>query len=250
MDNIINIKNESNEAVKIITYTQENNDHSKLYVFIFLRKLLILSFFFIILIIFIYKFFSLFYNRRILNKHFNLRLRRKYDYLLVGAGLFNAVLAEHFIHQGKSVLVIEKRNHIAGNCYTEKQFNIDIHKYGPHVFHTSDKTVWDYINQFGEFKHIQLTTLAKYNNTLYNLPFNMFTFYKLFNTEKPKDAVKKIKEEIEKENITKITNLEEQAISMVGRTIFEKLIKEYTEKQWERDCKELDSNIINVKIYI
>ena len=178
------------------------------------------------------------------NSYYKLNLKKHYDYLLVGAGLFNAVLTEYFIRNGKSVLVLEKREHIAGNCYTEKKFNIDVHVYGPHIFHTSDKEVWEYINQFGEFKHTNFGPIAMYDNELYSLPFNMNTFYKLFGTKTPEEAKKKIQEEIKNENIKNITNLEEQAISMVGRTIYEKLIKEYTEKQWERDCKDLDPSII------
>ena len=173
-----------------------------------------------------------------------IKIKKHYDYLLVGAGLFNAVIADHLVRRGKSILVIERRNHIAGNCYTEKKYNIDVHVYGPHVFHTSNKEVWDYIRRFGEFKQTCLMTLANYDDELYILPFNMHTFYKLFGTKTPEEARKKIQEEIDKEHITKITNLEEQAISMVGRTIYEKLIKGYTEKQWERDCKDLDPSII------
>lgn len=171
-------------------------------------------------------------------------MKNHYDILLVGAGLFNATLAYRFIKQNKSVLVVEKRNHIAGNCYTENKDNIDVHKYGAHIFHTSNKEVWNFINQFGEFNNFVNSPIANYKGELYNLPFNMNTFYQLYGVITPQQAKDKIIKETTKENITKPKNLEEQAISLVGRRMYEKLIKEYTEKQWGRDCKELSPDII------
>lgn len=167
----------------------------------------------------------------------------KYDYIIVGAGLFGSVCAYELNKKGKKVLIIDKRNHIAGNIYTEKKENITIHKYGAHIFHTSKKEIWDYINQFGEFNNYINSPIAIYKNELYNLPFNMNTFSKIWKITRPNDAKKKIA--LERKEITKEpTNLEEQAISLVGRTIYEKLIKGYTEKQWGKDCKQLPPFII------
>lgn len=170
--------------------------------------------------------------------------KEHYDAILVGAGLFNAVLAHRLIQLGKSVLVIEKRNHIAGNCYTYSKDNIDVHTYGAHIFHTSNEEVWHFVNKFGEFNNFVNSPIANYKDEIYNLPFNMNTFAQMFHVRTPEEAKHKIQEEIKKENIAKPKNLEEQAISMVGRTIYEKLIKGYTEKQWGRKCIELSPEII------
>lgn len=171
-------------------------------------------------------------------------MKEHYDILLVGAGLFNAVLAHHFIKQGKSVLVIEKRNHIAGNCYSERKDNIDVHTYGPHVFHADNKKIWDFITQFGEFNTFQLNTIANYKGKIYNLPFNMNTFHQLYGVVTPEEAQNKIREESEQYHVDNPKNLEEQAINMVGKTMYETLIKGYTLKQWQRDPKELPPEII------
>ena len=171
-------------------------------------------------------------------------MKEHYDYILVGAGLFNAVLAHHFIKQGKSVLVIEKRNHIAGNCYSERKDNIDVHTYGPHVFHCDNKRVWDFITQFGEFNTFQLNTIANYKGKIYNLPFNMNTFHQLFGVVTPEEAQNKIREESEQYHVENPKNLEEQAINLVGKTVYETLIKGYTLKQWQRDPKDLPPEII------
>lgn len=171
-------------------------------------------------------------------------MKEHYNILLVGAGLFNAVLTHHFIKQGKSVLVIEKRNHIAGNCYSERRDNIDLHVYGPHVFHAANKKTWDFITQFGEFNTFQLNTIANYKGKIYNLPFNMNTFHQLYGVVTPEEAQNKIREESEQYHVDNPKNLEEQAINMVGKTMYETLIKSYTLKQWQRDPKELPPEII------
>ncbi|MGX7086719.1 UDP-galactopyranose mutase [Gemelliphila palaticanis] len=166
-----------------------------------------------------------------------------YDYLVVGSGLYGAVFAHEANKKGKKVLVIEKRNHIGGNIYTEKVEGINVHKYGAHIFHTSDKKIWDYVNQFTEFNNYINAPVAKYKDEIYNLPFNMNTFSKMWNISTPQEAkeiIERQKEEIKGEP----KNLEEQAISLVGRDIYEKLIKGYTEKQWERDCTEIPAFII------
>lgn len=168
----------------------------------------------------------------------------KYDYLIVGAGLFGAVFAHEATLAGKKCLVIDRRNHIAGNIYTEKKEDINVHKYGAHIFHTSDKSVWEYINQFAEFNNYINSPVAVYKEELYNLPFNMNTFSKMWNVKTPTEAKKIIEEQIKDLNITEPKNLEEQALSLVGKDVYEKLIKGYTEKQWGRDCKELPSFII------
>lgn len=170
---------------------------------------------------------------------------KKYDYLIVGAGLFGATFANKAQQAGKKVLVIDKRSHIAGNVYTEKVEGINVHKYGAHIFHTDDKEVWDYVNSFVEFNRYTNSPIARIGNETYNLPFNMNTFSKIWtDVFTPNDAKEKIEAE-KQEMINKVPkNLEEQAISLVGRTIYEKLIKGYTEKQWNRDCKELPSFII------
>ena len=168
-----------------------------------------------------------------------------YDYILVGAGLFNATIAKCIKNKNKNakILVIEKRNFIAGNIYTEKIDLIDVHKFGAHIFHTSDKTVWNFVNSITEFNRFTNSPIAYYKGEVYNLPFNMNTFSKMWNIFKIEDA-KKIIEEQKKEIKTEPKNLEEQAISLVGRDIYEKLIKGYTEKQWGRPCSELPSFII------
>lgn len=168
----------------------------------------------------------------------------KYDYLIVGAGLYGAIFAHEATKRGKRCLVIDKRNHIGGNVYTENIENINIHKYGAHIFHTSNKMVWEYINKFAEFNNFVNSPIAIYENELYNLPFNMNTFNKLWGVVTPNQAKKKINEQIEGLNISKINNLEEQAVSLVGKDIYEKLIKGYTEKQWGKDAKDLPSFII------
>lgn len=171
-------------------------------------------------------------------------MKNHYNVILVGAGLFNATLAYHFIKQGKSVLVIEKRPHIAGNCYTERIHNIDYHKFGPHVLHANNKKTWDFITQFGEFNTFQLNTIANYKGKIYNLPFNMNTFHQLYGVVTPEEAQNKIREESEQYHVDNPKNLEEQAINMVGKTMYETLIKGYTLKQWQRDPKELPPEII------
>ena len=167
-----------------------------------------------------------------------------YDYLVVGAGLFGAVFAHEMKKQGKTCYVIDKREHIAGNIYTEDRLDIAVHKYGAHIFHTSDKAIWDYVNQFAEFNHYVNSPVAVYKDELYNLPFNMNTFSKLWNIRTPQEAKGKIAEQIAELNISEPKNLEEQALSLVGRDVYEKLVKGYTEKQWGRDCKELPAFII------
>lgn len=168
-----------------------------------------------------------------------------YDYLIVGAGLFGSVCAHELNKKGKKVLVIEKRNHIAGNAYTENNDGIHVHKYGAHIFHTNDKRIWDYVNLFAEFNRFTNSPLAYYDEKLYNLPFNMNTFYQLWGVKTPEEALAVINEQ-RKEMVNKEPkNLEEKAISLVGRDIYEKLIKGYTEKQWGRKTTELPAFIIN-----
>ena len=167
-----------------------------------------------------------------------------YQYLVVGAGLYGAVFAHEMEKRGKDGLVIEKRDHIAGNIYTKEVNGIQVHEYGAHIFHTSDKEVWNYVNQFAEFNHYINCPVARYKDELYNLPFNMNTFAKMWNIKTPKEAREHIDAQIADLHITEPKNLEEQALSLVGRDIYEKLVKGYTEKQWGRDCKELPSFII------
>lgn len=167
-----------------------------------------------------------------------------YQYLIVGAGLFGAVFAREMTKAGKKCLVIEKRNHIAGNIYTKEVNGIQVHQYGAHIFHTSDKEVWDYVNELAEFNHYINSPVASYRDELYNLPFNMNTFAKMWNIKTPKEAKAKIQEQIAELGITEPQNLEEQALSLVGTDIYEKLVKGYTEKQWGRDCRELPAFII------
>lgn len=169
---------------------------------------------------------------------------KKYDYLIVGAGLFGSVFAYEAKKKGKSCLVIEKRDHVAGNIYTENIEGINVHKYGAHIFHTSNKFVWNYINQFAEFNNFVNSPLAVYNDELYNLPFNMNTFSKLWGIKTPFEAKRIIEKQICEAGIKEPKNLEEQAISLVGKDIYIKLIKGYTEKQWGKECKELPAFII------
>ena len=168
----------------------------------------------------------------------------KYDYLVVGAGLYGAVFAYEAKKRGKTCLVIDKRDHIAGNIYCENIAGINVHKYGAHIFHTSDKRIWDYVNQFAEFNNYINSPVARYKDELYNLPFNMNTFSKMWGITTPQEAKDIIAGQIADLNITEPQNLEEQALSLVGTDVYEKLIKGYTEKQWGRDCKELPSFII------
>ena len=167
----------------------------------------------------------------------------KYDYLIVGAGLYGTVFAYEAMKNGKTCLVIDKRNHIAGNIYTENRSGINVHVYGAHIFHTSDKFVWDYIQRFAQFNRFTNSPIARYKNELYNLPFNMNTFSKMWGIATPDEAMAIINEQ-KAEIKGEPKNLEEQAISLVGRDIYEKLVKCYTEKQWGRDCKELPAFII------
>ena len=167
-----------------------------------------------------------------------------YDYLIVGAGLFGAVFAHEAKKIGKSVLVIEKRDHVAGNVYTEDMEGIHVHKYGAHIFHTNLKHVWDYVQQFATFNRFTNSPVANYHGELYSLPFNMYTFNKMWGVVTPEEAAAKIEEERRAAGITEPKNLEEQAISLVGTDIYEKLIKGYTEKQWGRPCSELPAFII------
>lgn len=167
----------------------------------------------------------------------------KYDYLVVGSGLYGAIFAHEAKAKGKSVLVVDKRPNIAGNVYTEKQEGINVHMYGAHIFHTNDKRVWNYITQFAEFNRFTNSPVANYKGELYSMPFNMYTFNKMWGVVTPEEAAAKIDEQ-KKEITGEPKNLEEQAISLVGRDIYEKLVKGYTEKQWGRDCKELPTFII------
>ena len=169
---------------------------------------------------------------------------KKYDYLIVGSGLYGAICAYELNKKGYKVLVIDKRNHIAGNIYTEKQENINVHKYGAHIFHTSNREVWDYINGFAEFNNYINSPVAIYKDQLYNMPFNMNTFSKMWGVKTPKEAKDIIASQIASLNIKEPKNLEEQALSLVGRDVYEKLVKGYTEKQWGRDCKDLPAFII------
>jgi len=168
----------------------------------------------------------------------------KYDYLVVGAGLFGAVFAHEAIKSGKTILVVDKRPHIAGNVYTEDVEGIHVHKYGAHIFHTNNRTVWNYVNQFAEFNRFTNLPVANYHGELYSLPFNMYTFNKMWGVVTPDEAAAKIEEQRKAAGITNPKNLEEQAISLVGTDIYEKLIKGYTEKQWGRPCTELPAFII------
>ncbi|MFR5264936.1 UDP-galactopyranose mutase [Clostridium sp.] len=169
---------------------------------------------------------------------------KKYDYLIVGAGIFGSIFAYEAKKRGKTCLVIDKRNHIGGNIYCENVEGINVHKYGAHIFHTSNKEVWDYINQFVDFNRYTNSPVANYKGELYNLPFNMNTFYGLWKVKTPEEAKTKIEEQVREANIENPKNLEEQAIKLVGKDIYEKLIKGYTEKQWGQRATELPSFII------
>ena len=166
---------------------------------------------------------------------------KKYYYVIVGGGLFGAICAHELNKKGKSVVVLELRDHIGGNCYTEEKDGVHIHKYGAHIFHTNDKKVWDYINQFAEFRPFSHNVIANYKGEIYNLPFNMSTFNQMWGVTTPYAAENKIDKQRFK---GKVTNLEEQALSLVGKDVYEKLIKGYTQKQWRKDPKELPASII------
>ena len=168
----------------------------------------------------------------------------KYDYLIVGAGLYGSVFAHEMYRQGRRVRLIDRRQHIAGNIYTEEREGIQVHRYGAHIFHTSDKSVWDYVNQFAEFNHYINSPVARYREELYNLPFNMNTFNKMWGVVTPAEAKARIAEQIGALQITDPQNLEEQALSLVGEDVYRKLVKGYTENSGERDCTELPAFII------
>lgn len=169
---------------------------------------------------------------------------KKYDYLIVGAGLYGAVTAHELTKRGKKCLVIDRRPHIAGNIYTEEIEGIQVHKYGAHIFHTSDRAIWEYMNQFAEFNNYVNSPIAVYGDELYNLPFNMNTFSKMWGIRTPQEAKEIIEKQRKESGITEPKNLEEQALYLGGRDIYEKLIKGYTEKQWGRKCTELPAFII------
>ncbi len=168
----------------------------------------------------------------------------EYDYLIVGSGLFGSIIAHEMTKKGKKCLVIEKRSHIGGNVYTENTENINVHRYGAHIFHTNSREVWEYINQFADFNRYTNSPVANYKGELYNLPFNMNTFYQMWKVKTPEEARAKIEEQKREFHIENPQNLEEQAISLIGKDIYEKLIKGYTEKQWGRECRDLPAFII------
>ena len=168
----------------------------------------------------------------------------QYDYLIVGAGLFGAVFARQMMDRGARVLVVDKRSHIAGNIYTETVENIHVHRYGAHIFHTNDKKLWDYLSRFAEFNRFTNAPVANYKGELYSLPFNMYTFNRMWGVATPRQAMDKIDAQRRAAGIREPQNLEEQAISLVGTDIYEKLVKGYTEKQWGRDCRDLPAFII------
>ena len=168
----------------------------------------------------------------------------QYDYLIVGAGLYGAVFAHEMKKAGRSCYVIDRRSHIAGNVYTEKRNGIHVHCYGAHIFHTSDEEVWDYVQQFAHFNHYINSPVARWGDEIYNLPFNMNTFCKMWKIRTPAEAMEMIEQQRSESAVENPSNLEEQALSLVGRDIYEKLVKGYTEKQWGRDCKELPAFII------
>ncbi|MDE6891305.1 MAG: UDP-galactopyranose mutase [Lachnospiraceae bacterium] len=169
---------------------------------------------------------------------------KRFDYLIVGAGLFGAVFSHEMNKRGKSCLVIDRREHIAGNIYTSRKRGIHVHEYGAHIFHTSSESVWDYINRFARFNHFVNSPMAVYKDEIYNLPFNMNTFSRLWGVRTPDEAKAVIREQIKDLSIENPKNLEEQALSLAGRDVYEKLIKGYTEKQWGRECRELPAFII------
>ena len=168
----------------------------------------------------------------------------RYDYLIVGTGLFGAVFAREMTKVGKKCLCIDKRDNVGGNIYTQEEHGIQVHKYGAHIFHTSDKKIWDYVNQFAEFNHYINSPVAIYGEELYNLPFNMNTFSKMWGIHTPAKVQEKIAAQRAECGVEEPANLEEQALSLVGEDVYEKLVKGYTEKQWGRDCKELPAFII------
>ena len=169
---------------------------------------------------------------------------KKYDYLIVGSGLYGAVFARQALDAGKKVLVIDKRDNISGNVYTEEIEGIHVHKYGAHIFHTNNRNVWEYVQRFAEFNRFTNSPVANYKGEIYSLPFNMYTFNKMWGVVTPEEAEAKIKEQVAEAGIKEPKNLEEQAISLVGTDIYEKLIKGYTQKQWGRECKDLPAFII------
>ena len=168
----------------------------------------------------------------------------QFDYLIVGAGLYGAVFAYEMKKAGKTCYVIDRRDHIAGNIYTEKKNGINVHRYGAHIFHTSDKEVWNFVQQFAEFNNYINSPVARYKDELYNLPFNMNTFSKMWNIQTPAEALAIIEKQRKESAVENPSNLEEQALSLAGRDVYTKLVKGYTEKQWGRDCKELHAFII------
>lgn len=168
----------------------------------------------------------------------------KYDYLIVGAGLFGAVFAQQAKQAGKTVLVIDKRSHLGGNVYTEEVEGIQVHRYGAHIFHTSDRKIWEYVQQFATFNRYTNSPVARYKDEVYNLPFNMNTFYQMWGVKTPEEAKEKLESQIREATVCEPKNLEEQALSLVGKDIYEKLIRGYTEKQWGKRAKELPSFII------
>lgn len=171
-------------------------------------------------------------------------MNKKKDFLIVGAGMFGAVCARILTDAGFNCLVIDKRDHIAGNCYTENIENINVHKYGAHIFHTNDKNIWNFVNRFAEFNRYTNSPIANYQGRLYNLPFNMNTFYQIWGVKTPEEAIAKVDSQVEKYKDIVPSNLEEQALKLVGDDIYEILIKQYSKKQWGRDPKELPSFII------
>ena len=171
-------------------------------------------------------------------------MSEKHDYLIVGSGLCGAVFAREAVKAGKKVLVVEKRSHIGGNIYTKEVEGINVHEYGAHIFHTNNKEVWQYVNQYAEFNRYTNSPVANYHGELYSLPFNMYTFNKMWGVVTPQEAADKIEEQKREAGITEPKNLEDQAISLVGTDIYEKLVKGYTEKQWGRPCTELPAFII------
>lgn len=179
-----------------------------------------------------------------MRKEMLMDIKTHYDYLIVGAGLFGAVFAHEASKSGKSCLVIDQRNHIGGNIYTENISGINVHKYGAHIFHTSKKEIWNYVHQFAEFNNYINAPVAIYKGEVYNLPFNMNTFSKMWGIRTPEEAKKIIADQIAELHITEPKNLEEQALSLAGRDVYEKLVKGYTEKQWGRSCRELPAFII------
>lgn len=168
----------------------------------------------------------------------------KYDYLIVGAGLFGAVFAQQAKQAGKTVLVIDKRSHLGGNVYTEEVEGIQVHRYGAHIFHTSDRKIWEYVQQFAVFNRYTNSPVARYKDEVYNLPFNMNTFYQMWGVKTPEEAKEKLESQIREAAVCEPKNLEEQALSLVGKDTYEKLIRGYTEKQWGKRAKELPSFII------